>query len=110
MVWGLLSRKMFAILQNLLLALYIVNIPLNSKCIQSVLDFLCPLCLRAARDKCLHPGTAMEGKTMAISKESSPQEVTSEEANVIVRACWYKKGVSWGVLQDTAVGSYKTIM
>lgn len=52
----------------------------------------------------------MEGKTMAISKESSPQEVTSEEANVIVRACWYKKGVSWGVLQDTAVGSYKTIM
>jgi len=85
MVWGLLCRKVFAILQNLLLAVYIVSFPLNSKCIWTAFDFLCPLCLRAGREKCLHPGVVMEGKTMAVSKESSPQEVTSEEANVIVR-------------------------
>lgn len=51
---------------------------------------------------------------MAISEESSPGELTSEEANVVIKssgqACCHKKGVSQRLFQDTAVGSYKSLI
>lgn len=49
--------------RNLFFAVHIVHRLINlSKYIQTALNFLYYLCLRAARDKCLHPGTVTEGK------------------------------------------------